>query len=151
MRIACSTGSTKTFPSPILPVLAAPTTAADGFVDHVVGHHDFDFHFRQEIDGVFAAAIDFSVAFLAAEAFYFGHGHAFDPELGQGFLDLLEFERLDDRFQFFHLASPRSYSHQGLTRGTRFLNNAFVRLQTRNFFCVPLSLLLFENDNSPAF
>src|SRR5260370_1365691 len=31
MRLACSTGSTKTFPSPILPVLAAPTTAATAF------------------------------------------------------------------------------------------------------------------------
>src|SRR5947207_9939564 len=57
----------------------------------------------RSIDGVFAAAVDFGVTFLTAKAFHFGHGHAFNTELGQGFLDLLELERFDDRFQFFHV------------------------------------------------
>ena len=41
--------------------------------------------------------------FLPAEAFHFRHGHALDAELGQGFFYFLEFERLDDRFEFFHV------------------------------------------------
>src|SRR5438045_2468625 len=67
---------------------------AHGFVDHLIGEDDFDFHFREKIDGVFAAAINFGVAFLAAEAFHFRHGHALNAELGQVFLHSFEFERL---------------------------------------------------------
>ena len=43
------------------------------------------------------------MAFLAAEALHFRHRHALDAEFGQGFLYFLEFERLDDRFEFFHV------------------------------------------------
>ena len=66
MRTASSTVETKTLPSPILPVLAALMTV-DGGVLQVVGHDHFNFDLRQEIHGVFAAAIDFGVAFLAAK------------------------------------------------------------------------------------
>src|SRR5205807_4592899 len=52
----------------------------DCLLDHVARHHDFDLHFGQEIDGIFAAAINLSVAFLATETFHFGHGHAFNAE-----------------------------------------------------------------------
>jgi hypothetical protein len=76
---------------------------ADGLVDHFVGEDDFDFHFGQEIDGVFAAAINLGVALLPPEAFHFRHRHSLDAELGQGFLHFLEFERLDDRFELFHV------------------------------------------------
>jgi hypothetical protein len=43
----------------------------DGFdngIDFVVAGDDFDFHLGKNIDGVFAAAVDFLVALLAAKA-----------------------------------------------------------------------------------
>jgi len=52
-----------------------------------------DFHFPQKIDGV-SLPVRFRCDFLTAEAFHFGHGHAFNPELGEGFLDLLELNGL---------------------------------------------------------
>ena len=62
---------TKTLPSPILPVLAALTMARDGRIQPGIADHDFEFDFRQEIHGVFAAAIDFRVALLPAESLDF--------------------------------------------------------------------------------
>ena len=37
--------------------------------DEIIGEDDLDLDLGQEIDGVFAAAIDFGVALLAAETF----------------------------------------------------------------------------------
>jgi hypothetical protein len=34
---------------------------------------------------------------------HFGDGHAFDPSLGQSFLNIIEFKGLDDGFNFFHM------------------------------------------------
>jgi hypothetical protein len=42
------------------------------------------------------------VALLAAKAFHFSDGHAFDSSLGEGFFHIIEFEWLDDGFNFFH-------------------------------------------------
>src|ERR1017187_2066248 len=53
---------------------------AHGGVGLAVGHDEFDFYFRQEIHGVFAAAIDFGVALLAAKPLDLAHGHAFDAD-----------------------------------------------------------------------
>src|SRR5690349_16746486 len=39
----------------------------DGFFRHVVGEHNFNLHFGQEIHDVFSAAVEFRVAFLTAE------------------------------------------------------------------------------------
>ena len=66
------------------------------------GSDNFDFYFWQKIHGVFAAAIDFRVAFLAAKPFHFGHGHAVDADFMEGVFDFFEFERFDDGFDFFH-------------------------------------------------
>ena len=70
--------------------------------DEVVGEDDLDFDLWLEIDGVFAAAVDFGVAFLAAETFDFGDGHAVDGELGEGVFYVFEFEGFDDGFDLFH-------------------------------------------------
>ena len=68
------------------------------------------------------------MAFLPAEAFHFRHGHALDAELGERFFDFLEFERLDDRFEFFHgkLSVWRCAEFHVIgvgNRGTRCLSN----------------------------
>jgi hypothetical protein len=67
-----------------------------------VGDNYLDLDFRKEVDRVFASAIDFGVAFLAAEAFHLGHRHAFNANLPEGVFDLLKLERLYDRFDFLH-------------------------------------------------
>ena len=74
----------------------------DGLGYEVTIDRDFEFYLRKEIDRVFAAAVDFGVTFLTAEAFDFGHGHAFDTDLGEGVFNFLEFERLDDCDDEFH-------------------------------------------------
>ena len=78
------------------------TITSTALVQLLVGHDQFDFDFRQEVHGVFAAAIDFGVALLAAKSLDFAHGHAFDANFAEGIFDFLELERFDDRFNFFH-------------------------------------------------
>jgi hypothetical protein len=73
--------------------------------DLVVAGDDFDFHLGKNVHRVFAAAVDFLVALLAAKPLHFGDGHAFDPSLGQSFLNIIEFKRLNDGFNFFHMVS----------------------------------------------
>src|SRR3954469_23509492 len=51
---------------------------ADGLIDHFVSQNDFHLHLRQEIDRVFASAINLSVALLAPEALHFRHRHTLD-------------------------------------------------------------------------
>ena len=103
MRTASSTAETKILPSPILPVLAASTMAATAASTRLSGRTSLDFDFGEEIDGVFAAAINFGVAFLAAEPFDFADGHAFDADFAEGIFDFFQFEWLDDGFNFLHI------------------------------------------------
>src|SRR6185312_14023790 len=80
-------------------------------IDHlilaVVGNHDFDFHFRQEVHRVFGAAIEFGVPLLAAVAFDFGDREALHAERGQRVADILKLEGFDDGDYEFH-AHPRA-------------------------------------------
>src|SRR6202000_3294311 len=72
-------------------------------VQSTVGHYKFDFDFRQKIHRVLAAAIDFRMAFLAAETLHFRDGHAFRADLGQRVLNFLQLEWFNDRFDFLHI------------------------------------------------
>ncbi len=74
----------------------------DGGFDLVVGDDRFDFDLREEIDRVFAAAVDFGVAFLSTVAFDLADGHAEDAEVMEGSFDVIELEGFDDGFDFFH-------------------------------------------------
>src|SRR6185369_17340001 len=56
----------------------------------------------QEIDHILRAAIQLGVALLPAKALGLGHGDALEADFVQRFLHLVELERLDDRFDFFH-------------------------------------------------
>jgi hypothetical protein len=67
-----------------------------------VGQDEFEFDLGEEVHGVFAAAIDFRVTFLPAEAFDFGDRHAFDANFAQGVFDLFKLEGFDDGFNFLH-------------------------------------------------
>src|SRR5581483_7456423 len=82
--------------------------AADRFnrlFDHVVAEHDLDFHFGEKIDDVFSAAIKLRVPLLPAEALGLGDGYSLQSDLLQRFLHFIQFEWLDDRFDFFHRVS----------------------------------------------
>src|SRR5262249_36607428 len=55
-----------------------------------------------EVHCVFAAAIDFGMAFLATEAFDFTDRHTLDAHVSEGILHLFQFERFNDCFAFLH-------------------------------------------------
>ena len=78
----------------------------NSLIDFVVSQYQFDFYFGQEINRVFCAAINFRMTFLAAEAFNFADGHAGNADFGQDFAHIIEFERFDNSFDFFHINSP---------------------------------------------
>src|SRR6185369_4730116 len=59
-----------------------------------VRDNEFDFDLGQEVHGVFAAAIDFGVALLAA--------NPFDAEFAEGVLHFFKLEWFDDGFNFLH-------------------------------------------------
>src|SRR5713226_8956180 len=71
-------------------------------VHAVVRQDQFDFDLGQEIDGVFAAAVDLGMTLLATETLDFTHGHALDPRRAQGILHFFQLERFNDGFNFFH-------------------------------------------------
>ena len=104
MRTAFSIGADENFS-------VADFAGLGGFDDRIhrclhiaVRQHDFDFDLGQKIDGVFAAAINFGVALLAAKPFDLGDRHAFDAEARQSFFHFFEFERFDDGLDFFHVS-----------------------------------------------
>ena len=83
----------------------------DRAVDELVRQHDLDLHLGQEVDDVFGAAIEFGVAFLAAESLGLGDGDALQPNLLQRLLHLVELEWFDDASIFFILALPPPGGH----------------------------------------
>ena len=124
MRTACSTGLTKTLPSPILPVLAVLTMASTTLATCE----------SSKIDGIFTAAIDLGVPFLTSEAFDFSDGHAFDADFRQGFLNVFEFERFDDGFDFFHgIMGDGMLTARAIVPGVTALSQA--RLMPTLFLC----------------
>ena len=84
------------------PGLGRANDSGDGGLDPIIGQDHFDFYFGQEVHRIFASAIDFGVALLAAKALDFAHGHAFDADVTEGVLHLFQFERFYDCFDFLH-------------------------------------------------
>ena len=87
----------------------------DRALDQRVGDDDLDLDLGQEIDDVFGAAVELGVALLAAESLDLGDRQAGDADFGQRLAHLVELERLDDRFDFFHGGSA---AHEAATRGS---------------------------------
>src|SRR3990170_737863 len=91
--------------------LAGARRARDGLdaaLDLVVLHHQLDLHLGQEIHHVLRAAVQLGVALLPPEALDLGHGKPAHARLGERRAHVIEFERLDDRFDFFHRHCLRS-------------------------------------------
>jgi hypothetical protein len=49
------------------------------------------------------------MTFLAAKALGLDHGDTLQPDFVQRFLHFVEFERLDDRFDLFHLVQRQAF------------------------------------------
>ena len=83
--------------------LGGTNNRANGGIDAVIGNHHFDFDLGQEIDRVFAAAINFSVALLAAKPFDFTDRHSLNADVTEGVLNFFQFEGLNYGFDFLHI------------------------------------------------
>src|SRR6267378_319541 len=68
-----------------------------------VGKDQLNLDLGQKIHGVLAAAIEFGMAFLAAEPPDLSDGHSGDSDFVQGLFNFIEFERFDYRFDFLHV------------------------------------------------
>src|SRR6202012_5083608 len=64
-----------------------------------------DLDLGQEVHDVLGAAVELRLALLAAIALGLDDRHALDAQLLQGFLHLVQLERLDDGFDLFHRSS----------------------------------------------
>src|SRR5262245_9806697 len=74
----------------------------DDVADDVVLDDDFDADFRDEVDDVRRPAIDLFFATGATEPFDFVDRHTLNADLTQPIFHVVQFERLDDRLDFFH-------------------------------------------------
>src|SRR6201999_2265708 len=97
------------------PGLGGAPDRIDRALDQVVADHDLDLHLGQEVDDIFGAAIELGMALLPPEALGLGDGDALQSHFLERFLYLVELERLDDGFDFFHSAPPGGISKQRVT------------------------------------
>jgi len=74
----------------------------DGAFDQIVFDDQLDFHFGQKIDDIFGTTVQLGMALLTAKALGFGHGQALKADFVQSFLNFVQLEGLDDRFDLFH-------------------------------------------------
>src|SRR5690554_2786408 len=84
------------------PGLGALLDGVDDLVREVVRHHDLQLDLGHEVHDVGRPSVPFLLAPRPSEALDLGHGHALDPDLGQGVLDLVQLERLDDGLDLLH-------------------------------------------------
>jgi hypothetical protein len=75
----------------------------DGGIDVLGIDDDLDLDLGQEIDHILGTAIEFGMALLAPEALDLGDGQAGDTHFRERFAHFVEFERLDDGFDFLHV------------------------------------------------
>src|SRR5262249_49839349 len=78
----------------------------DDLVDDAIGDDHLDHHLRQEVDRVLAAAIQLGVALLSTEPSDPGDRHTDHADSGERLLDVIQLERLDDRFDLLHAFPP---------------------------------------------
>ena len=74
----------------------------NGILNGIIGDNDFNLHLGQEIDDILCTAIQLGMPFLAAKTFNFSDGKALNANLGQRLTHLVELERFDHGFDFFH-------------------------------------------------
>ena len=79
-----------------------PHDGFDSLRDKGVGQNNLNLDLRKKIDRIFAAAVNFGVALLAAKTLDLRNGHALRAHSRQRLFNFLEFERFNDGVDFFH-------------------------------------------------
>ena len=105
--MASSTVEIKILPSPMRPVRAAFMMASTARSTTASSQITSIFTFGQEVHDIFRAAIQLGMPFLAAKALGFNDGNPLEPDLVQSLLHFVELERLNDRFDLFHVVYTR--------------------------------------------
>ena len=85
------------------------TQKGDDFFGPAIRNHNLHFHLGQQVDLILLSAIGLFVPFLPAVAAHFTHGHPFNADTLHRGLHLVQFERLDDRFDFLHFSNLSRY------------------------------------------
>jgi len=88
----------KDFPVADLPRLCRLEHGVDDQLCLIISNSDLDFHFGDEVDGIFGAPIGFGMPLLPAKASDFGDGHTGDAHIFQ-------LKMPNDCFDFFHGSS----------------------------------------------
>src|SRR5271170_4883906 len=96
----------KNLPVPDLSRAGGFQDRLDGALDQALGHHHLDLGLGHKIDDIFRPAVELRMALLPTEALDLGDGEARDAEFRQRLAHFVEFEWLDDGFDFFHCGSP---------------------------------------------
>lgn len=78
----------------------------DNSIHDIIVGENLDAHFRYEVNRVLSTSVHLNVSALATESTRLGDSETVDPNSSQGFLDLFELERLDDRSDELHQFSP---------------------------------------------
>ncbi len=105
----------------------------DRIEDHsqvIVRANDFDLYFGNEIDGIFGAAIDFSMSFLATVALDLADRHSVNPSFREGIFDVIQFEMTHDSFNFFH--STFSLFARPMSEGPRTSRGKYTMISAPN-------------------
>src|SRR5215475_13358584 len=84
------------------PGLSGAPDRVDRPLDKVIADHDLDLYLGEKVHDVLGPTVEFGMALLPAKALGFGHGNALKSDLLKRFLHLVQLERLDDGFDFFH-------------------------------------------------
>ena len=84
------------------PVRAAPRMAWMAFSLHLVADDELQLDLGQQVDGVFAAAVELRVALLTAVAAGFRDGDSLDAGFDEGFFDRIQLGGLDHGFNLEH-------------------------------------------------
>src|SRR5436190_18736291 len=84
------------------PRLGGPFDRFQSLWHHLVREHDFNLHFRQEVDDVFGAPVELGVSFLTPEPLHFGDREPEDSHVRERLLHLVQLEGLDDGLDLLH-------------------------------------------------
>jgi hypothetical protein len=90
---------------------------SNGAPDTAVGNHDLKLELRQKFIEVLTAARGAAMIHMAPQHLYFADGYSFDAYFDQGFPNIIQLERLDDRLDLLHrqgIATLKSFN-QGVS------------------------------------
>ena len=106
----------------------------NGTFHHLVIQDDFDLHLGKKIHDIFSAAVELGMTLLAAKALGFDNRQTLDTEVAERFLNLIQFEGLDDRKKRNLLALQRKYAEDGVQSIITAIDSDIPADNKNNFF-----------------